>query len=96
MSGLTVSAAMTGLINILWAPMAGLTVSAVIAGLTILWYPMADLMDFIPNVTSVMAGLTILWALMDDLTDFPHIPIHRSVYVDLPPSRPVCPPPRYF
>ena len=40
------SAVMAGLTNILWAPMADLTVSAEMSGLTnVLWAPMADLAD---------------------------------------------------
>ena len=56
---------MTGLTNIMWAPMADLTVSAAMEGLTnVLWAPMADL-----TVSAAMAGLTILWAPMADLTN---------------------------
>ena len=52
--------------------MAGLTVSAAMAGLAnILWEPMADL-----TVSAAMAGLTnVLWAPMSDLTDFPPSPV---------------------
>ena len=50
MSGLTVSAVMAGLTNILRATMTDLTVSAVMAGLTnVLWAPMADLTNFSPS-----------------------------------------------
>ena len=51
---------MVGLTNIMWAPMADLTVSATMAGLTyVLWASMADLTDF----------PLLLWAPMADLTD---------------------------
>ena len=47
MAGLTVSAAMEGLTNIMWAPMDDFTVSAAMSGLTnVLQAPMADLVDF--------------------------------------------------
>ena len=40
---------MACLTNILWAPMADLTVSAAMEGLTnVLWATMADLTDFFP------------------------------------------------
>ena len=50
MAGLTVSAVMAGLTNIMWALMADLTVSAAMAGFTnFLWALMADLTVFFPS-----------------------------------------------
>ena len=68
MADLTVSAAMEGLMNILWAPMDDLTVSATIAGLNILSALVANLTNILspsPNPsfrlrrpTSFSAGLS--------------------------------------
>ena len=45
---------MSGLTNILWAPMDDLTVSAAMEGLTnILWAPMADLTNVSPSPVGV-------------------------------------------
>ena len=71
---------MTGLTNILWAPMAELTVSAAMAGLTnVLWAPMDDLTDFLLLLWAPMADLTdfplLLWVPMDDLTDVSPSPL---------------------
>ena len=54
MSDLNVSAAMAGLTNVLWAPMADLTNFPLL-----LWAPMADLTDI----------TLFLWAPLADLTD---------------------------
>ena len=57
---------MAVLTNILWVPMADLTVSAAMSDLTnVMWAPMAELTDF----------PLILWALMADLTDVSSSPV---------------------
>ena len=60
---------MTGFTNILWEPMADLTVSATMVCLTnVLWAPMAKLTDF----------PLLLWAPMDGLTDVYPSPVGNN------------------
>ena len=72
MAGLTVSAAMAVLANILWAPMADRNVISAMAGLTnILWAPMADLMNILSPSPNPLFRLCRPTSFMTSLSNAP-------------------------